>query len=182
MVLRHVSALDPTWTSAIPNIYAVQTVTSAKAATALNKSLPPERTAPLNVLLQVNTSGEEAKSGLPAIASVESASSSELVQLAQHIIASCPRLHLQGLMTIGSLTETLASDERPNEDFETLKRTRDVLEQVLRQDPTSGGKWGVDGKLLLSMGMSGDFEAALKGGSDIVRVGTGIFGARPTKE
>lgn len=85
-------------------------------------------------------------------------------------------------MTIGSLTETLASDERPNEDFETLKRTRDVLEQVLRQDPTSGGKWGVDGKLLLSMGMSGDFEAALKGGSDIVRVGTGIFGARPTKE
>ena len=182
MILRHVSVLDPTWTSAIPNIYAVQTVTSAKAASALNKSLPPERTAPLNVFLQVNTSEEEAKSGLSAITSAESASGSELVQLAQHIITNCPRLRFHGLMTIGSLTETLASDERPNADFETLKRTRDFLEQVLRQDPTSGGKWGVDGKLLLSMGMSSDFEAALKGGSDIVRVGTGIFGARPTKD
>ena len=173
---------DPTLTSAIPNIYAIQTVTSAKAASALNKSLPPERTTPLNVLLQVNTSGEEAKSGLPAIPSVESAPSSELAQLAQYIIMSCPRLHLHGLMTIGSLTESLASGERQNEDFETLKRTQDILEQVLRQDPTLGGKWGVDGKILLSMGMSSDFEAALEGGSDIVRVGTGIFGARPTKD
>lgn len=132
-------------------------------------------------MLQVNTSGEEAKSGLSAIASAESASSSELVHLAQHIVTGCPRLHLHGLMTIGSLTESLASDGRPNEDFETLKCTRDVLEQVLRQDPTSSGKWGVDGKLLLSMGMSSDFEAALKSGSDVVRVGTGIFGARPPK-
>ncbi|KAF8554456.1 hypothetical protein OG21DRAFT_1508892 [Imleria badia] len=166
----------------IPNIYAVQTVTSAKAASALNKSLPPERTTPLNVFLQVNTSGEEAKSGLPALGSAESAAGSELVQLAQHIITSCPKLHLHGLMTIGSLKESLASDDRPNEDFETLRRARDVLEQILRQDPTSGGKWGVEGKLMSSMGMSSDFEAALKGGSDIVRVGTGIFGARPTKD
>lgn len=172
------SILDPTVTLAIPNIYAIQTVTSAKAANALNKSLPPERTKPLNVFLQVNTSGEEAKSGLPAIKSAGSALSSELVQLAQHIITSCPRLHLQGLMTIGSLAESLASDERPNEDFETLERTRDFLEADLRQDPAPGGNWGVDGRLLLSMGMSSDFEAALKGGSDIVRVGTSIFGGR----
>ncbi|KAF8126952.1 hypothetical protein EV363DRAFT_1346713 [Boletus edulis] len=166
----------------IPNVFTVQTVTSTKAANALNKSLPPERTTPLNVMLQVNTSGEDAKSGLPAIASAESASSSELVQLAHCIITSRPKLYLHGLMTIGSLKESTASDEQPNEDFETLKRTRDFLEQVLRQDPTSGSNWGVDGKLLLSMGMSSDFEVALKGGSDIVRVGTGIFGARPPKE
>ncbi|KAG8213335.1 hypothetical protein J3R82DRAFT_11817 [Butyriboletus roseoflavus] len=166
----------------IPNIYAIQTVTSTKAASALNKSLPLERTTSLNVLLQVNTSGEQAKSGIPALTSVESGSSSELSQLAQYIVSSCPRLHLHGLMTIGSLTESLLSDESPNEDFEMLKRTRDFLEETLRQDLASGGKWGVDGRLLLSMGMSSDFEAALKGGSDIVRVGTGIFGARPTKE
>lgn len=181
-ILSHVFVLDPTWTSAIPNIYAIQTVTSIKAASALNKSLPPERTTPLNVLLQVNTSGEEAKSGLTALTSVESASSSELLRLAQYIVSNCPRLNLHGLMTIGSLKESLASDEQPNEDFETLKRTQDFLEEVLRQDPTSGGKWGVDGRLLLSMGMSSDFEVALKGGSDIVRVGTGIFGARLTKD
>jgi uncharacterized pyridoxal phosphate-containing UPF0001 family protein len=42
-------------------------------------------------------------------------------------------------------------------------------------------KWGEEGRLLLSMGMSSDFEAALKAGSDIVRVGTGIFGARAKK-
>ena len=39
----------------------------------------------------------------------------------------------------------------------------------------------VDVRLLLSMGMSSDFEVALKAGSDIVRVGTGIFGERPKK-
>ncbi|KAF8843790.1 hypothetical protein BDN67DRAFT_896559 [Paxillus ammoniavirescens] len=165
----------------IPNIYAIQTVTSIKAATALDKSLPPERTAPLNILLQVNTSGEGAKSGLPPTVSMDSPSESELVQLAQHILTSCPRLHLQGLMTIGSLSESLASAEKPNEDFETLKHTRDILHQVLHRDSESGGRWGVDGKLVLSMGMSSDFEAALKAGSDIVRVGTGIFGVRHKK-
>ncbi|KAF9006246.1 hypothetical protein BDZ89DRAFT_1233642 [Hymenopellis radicata] len=48
----------------IPNLHTIQTLTSAKAASALNKALPPTRAAPLNVLIQVNTSGEDAKSGL----------------------------------------------------------------------------------------------------------------------
>ncbi|KAF9223802.1 hypothetical protein BS17DRAFT_802307 [Gyrodon lividus] len=165
----------------IPNIYAIQTVTSAKAATALDKALPSERSTPLNILLQVNTSGEDAKSGLSPPAFTDPSCDSELVQLARHIITSCPRLHFQGLMTIGSLSESLASAEKPNEDFETLKRTRDILHEVLKQDSELVGKWGVDGKLVLSMGMSSDFEAALKAGSDIVRVGTGIFGARHRK-
>lgn len=165
--------------ASIPNIYAIQTVASAKAATALNKSVPSERATPLYIFLQVNTSGEDVKSGLPALTSIESASESELVHLAKHVVTACPRLHLQGLMTIGSLTESLASSERGNQDFETLKRTRDVLEDVLRE--SGGGEWGVDGRLMLSMGMSSDFEAALKAGSDVVRVGTGIFGARHKK-
>ncbi|KAI6017936.1 hypothetical protein BKA83DRAFT_4315785 [Pisolithus microcarpus] len=164
--------------ASIPNIYAVQTVASAKAATALNKSVPSERNPPLYIFLQVNTSGEDVKSGLPPLTSVESASESELVRLAEHVVTACPRLHLQGLMTIGSLGESLASSERGNQDFETLKRTRDVLHDVLRG---SSGEWGMDGRLLLSMGMSSDFEAALKAGSDVVRVGTGIFGARVQK-
>ncbi|KAI6039760.1 hypothetical protein EDC04DRAFT_3061947 [Pisolithus marmoratus] len=164
--------------ASIPNIYAVQTIASTKAATALNKSIPSERATPLFIFLQVNTSGEDAKSGLPSLTSAESASESELVLLAKHVVTACPRLHLQGLMTIGSLTESLASSERGNQDFETLKQTRDVLQDVLRE---SSGEWGVDGRLMLSMGMSSDFEAALKAGSDVVRVGTGIFGARPKK-
>ena len=82
-------------------------------------------------------------------------------------------------MTIGSLTESLHSTEKPNEDFEKLKQTREVLEEALAAEK---GKWGEDGGLLLSMGMSSDFEAALRTGSDVVRVGTGIFGSRPKKE
>jgi uncharacterized pyridoxal phosphate-containing UPF0001 family protein len=51
-----------------------------------------EREAPLNVFIQVNTSAEEVKGGVAA-ADVEA--------LARHIVAECPNLHLQGLMTIG---------------------------------------------------------------------------------
>ncbi|KIM59384.1 hypothetical protein SCLCIDRAFT_1019883 [Scleroderma citrinum Foug A] len=58
----------------------VHTVTLIKASMALNKSLPPERTSLLNVLLQVNTSGEDTKSDLTPLSSPES-SSSEPVQL-----------------------------------------------------------------------------------------------------
>ena len=109
---------------------------------------------------------------------------SELVQLARHVLAECPRLRLQGLMTIGSLQESLAAQEKPNEDFARLVATRDALQAALARAgfPPESGAWGEDGRLLLSMGMSSDFEAALAAGSDIVRVGTGIFGARPKKE
>ncbi len=166
----------------IPNLYAVQTVTSAKAATGLNKYLPAERSAPLNILLQVNTSGEDNKSGVPPLSPDSPSADVELTQLARHIIKECPRLHFQGLMTIGSLTESLSSAEKENEDFERLKQTRDLLQEALSKEfPADSGKWGLDGRLLLSMGMSSDFEAALKAGSDIVRVGTGIFGTRPKK-
>ncbi|KAI6033369.1 hypothetical protein EDC04DRAFT_3034595 [Pisolithus marmoratus] len=144
----------------------------------MNKSIPSARATPLYIFLQVNTSGEDAKSGLPPLTSVESAPESELVRLATHVVMACPRLHLHGLMTIGSLTESLASSGRGNQDFETLKQTRDVLHGVLSE---SSGEWGVDGRLKLSIGMSSDFEAALRAGSDVVRVGTGIFGARPKK-
>lgn len=120
------------------------------------------------MLLQVNTSAEDSKSGLSAL-------DGELANLAKHIIDECPRLRLQGLMTIGSIDQSHSGDE--NQDFETLKRTRDALQATL-----APGNWGVDGVLVLSMGMSSDFEAALKAGSDIVRVGTGIFGSRPPKE
>jgi uncharacterized pyridoxal phosphate-containing UPF0001 family protein len=109
------------------------------------------------------------------------------MKLALQILNDCPRLHLQGLMTIGSLAESMDHD-KPNQDFETLKQTRGALHEALMQAKTDGkfsngrGWGGEDGQLMLSMGMSSDFEDALKAGSDIVRVGTGIFGARPKKE
>ena len=171
---------------AIPNLYSVQTLGSVKAASALEKALPSNRTSPLRVLLQVNTSGEDSKSGLPPLTqSTSDLENSELVVLAQHILTQCPKLRLEGLMTIGALELSLsASETEKNADFERLKETRDFLAKHLEGVYGEGDrKWGDEqsGRLLLSMGMSNDFEAALKYGSDIVRVGTGIFGKRAKK-
>jgi len=95
----------------------------------------------------------------------------------------CPRLHLEGLMTIGSLEQSMAASKREkNADFERLRGTRDILKEYLIQKH-AGVPWGqeITRNLVLSMGMSSDFEAALRAGADIVRVGTGIFGQRPEK-
>ncbi|KAJ3963729.1 hypothetical protein EV361DRAFT_943339 [Lentinula raphanica] len=183
--------------ASVPNLHTVQTVSSLKIANALHKGLPSNRTSPLNVLLQINTSGEDSKSGLPplTLSSLDPnrPQLSELQTLAKHIITSCPNLRLQGLMTIGALDLSLhANAAEQNADFERLKETRECLERWLEKEfPGDDGddelkrkSWGDEstGRLLLSMGMSSDFEAALKAGSDIVRVGTGIFGGRKTKE
>ncbi|KJA19749.1 hypothetical protein HYPSUDRAFT_143380 [Hypholoma sublateritium FD-334 SS-4] len=171
--------------ASIPNLWSVQTLGLIKAATALNKGLPDERSSSLRVLIQVNTSGEDSKSGIPPLTTLSDQEKSEIVLLAKHILTQCPKLRLEGLMTIGSLELSLnASESEKNADFETLKSTRDVLDAYLRKHfPGDESKWGEEtsGRLLLSMGMSSDFEAALKAGSDIVRVGTGIFGQRPKK-
>lgn len=80
-------------------------------------------------------------------------------------------------MTIGALSESLSGDG--NRDFELLTTARDKLQTALTEQGVGG--WGEDGKLVLSMGMSSDFEAALRAGSDIVRVGAAIYGERDKK-
>ncbi|GJJ08357.1 hypothetical protein Clacol_002571 [Clathrus columnatus] len=175
--------------AAIPNLYALHTLTSIKLATALNKARSPH--SPLNVLLQVNTSGESSKAGLSPLTTLDyesSASSASppsesegLVTVARHVLTDCPNLYLMGLMTIGSLDNSLNTDV-DNPDFQSLLHTRGILEEVLtREFPplSSSHRWGNEhGRLVLSMGMSSDFEAAIRAGSGIVRVGTSIFGER----
>lgn len=171
---------------AVPNIYAIQTLDSAKKATSLQKGLHEDRSEPLNVFIQVNTSGEESKSGLPPLSSSQENQNlreTEVVALAVHVLNNCPRLHLRGLMAIGSIEQSHTSDNRPNRDFETLIETADLLETTLSDGVAGAGKWGgPDGKLELSMGMSADFEPAIRAGAGTVRVGTGVFGVRKTKE
>ena len=117
----------------------------------------------LRVCVQVNTSGEEGKSGC--------APGEETVGLCRIVRDECPQLELRGLMTIGALARSKEGGDG-NEDFLSLKRVRGEVEREL----------GIgEGELALSMGMSGDFEGALREGSDEVRVGTGIFGERPAK-
>jgi len=123
---------------------------------------------PLNIHIQINTSGEESKSGVSPGA--------DATALARHIISSCPHLQLVGLMTIGAIARSRGVKEgEENEDFVSLRDERDRLENELG-DELKGQK------LELSMGMSDDFEGAIQMGSDEVRVGSTIFGQRPAKE
>lgn len=119
----------------------------------------------LRVFVQVNTSGEESKSGIEP---------SQAKELCSFIREKCPCLKLQGLMTIGAIARSKATTpETENEDFICLRETRDKICQDL-------GLEGED-RLELSMGMSEDFEGAIAMGSSEVRVGSTIFGARPPK-
>ena len=113
-------------------------------------------TSPLDVFVQVNTSGEESKHGVePGQACVD---------LARHVRDRCPNLRLAGLMTIGQPDYS----SRP-ENFERLAACRAEVAAALGLDA---------GALEMSMGMSGDFEQAVEMGSTNVRVGSTIFGAR----
>jgi len=165
-------------TSTIPNLFLVSSVDSQKKATQLDKgraelhSSQPSNSSlilgPLNIHIQINTSGEESKSGVTPGA--------EATELARHILKSCPHLNLLGLMTIGAIARSKAVKEgEENEDFICLREERDRLEKEMGDELK--GK-----KLELSMGMSDDFEGAIQMGSDEVRVGSTIFGERPAKE
>lgn len=162
---------------AIPNLFVLETLDSIKKADLINRQLAAlDRPAPLNVYVQINTSGEDAKAGIPPLSksSTSSLEEEEAFKLALHIVKECPKLHLFGLMTIGSFDASHAEGER-NPDFVRLVETREVLVEGLKKAGVEGDKVGRKEeawRLELSMGMSADFKEALKEGSDSVRVGT----------
>ena len=130
----------------------VHSVDRLKTAQRLNDQRPAHL-APLNVLVQVNTSGEDSKSG---------AAPEEVPALAR-AIAALPRLRLRGLMALPAPT---GDEARQRAAHRALKALHDDLRaQGLPLDT-------------LSMGMSADLEAAIAEGATLVRVGTAIFGGR----
>lgn len=140
----------------VPNLYLMESVDREKTASALNKAVSAVgRSEKLKVTVQVNTSGEESKSGCEPGSTVE---------LAKFVETQCENLDLVGLMTIGALD----TSEEP-EAFKVLAKEKELVAEGIGRDPSS---------LILSMGMSSDFEAAIRMGSDSVRVGSTIFGAR----
>ena len=153
----------------IPNLWCVSGVDTLKKAELLDKYrgelIKADPSVPkLNVHVQVNTSGEESKSGC--------APGQDVVSLCRAIVNDCPNLHLLGLMTIGAIARSVATTtENENEDFLSLKEQRDLVTKEL----------GLDRELELSMGMSDDFEGAIAMGSHEVRIGSTIFGTRPAK-
>lgn len=133
-----------------------QALDNLRAAEALDRRLETEDRA-LDVLVQVNTSGEAAKYGLPP-ADVYGF----VRQLGQF---NC--LRVRGLMTLALFS---ADEEQVRPCFVRLRQLRDRL----REDVPGGVEMET-----LSMGMSGDFEVAIEEGATVVRVGQAIFGARP---
>jgi pyridoxal phosphate enzyme (YggS family) len=130
----------------------VQSVDRLKIAERLAEQRPADLPL-LNVLLQVNVSGEASKAGVAP---------DQLSQLAA-AVAHLPRLRLRGLMAIPA----------PETDVERQRLAFARTNKLFRQLRAEGLKVDV-----LSMGMSDDLEAAIAEGATMVRIGTAIFGAR----
>lgn len=111
----------------------------------------------LEVMVQVNVSGEVTKSGVAPEAALDLAAA----------VAALPRLRLTGLMTIGAHTDD-AGLVRAG--YARLRGLRDVL--------VSSGAPGTGDASELSMGMSGDLELAVAEGATVVRIGSAVFGPR----
>ena len=185
----------------VPNLFCVHTVDSIKLAGELQKrvaAMRPDR--PLEVMVQVNTSGEESKSGCtPA----------DCAAICVELVATCPQLVLRGLMCIGKYS---SSEGVADEDFAVLAACRLEVAGKLQRDPAVRGcafyssltivptllYWRTATAVTclaattystrlapqsigLSMGMSHDFEVAARAGATYVRVGSTIFGARAPK-
>ena len=136
----------------------VHTVDRLKIAKRLNDQRP-EHLEPLNICLQINIDNEPTKSGVIPDQACELALS--LNQL--------PNLRLRGLMAI-PMAQT--SREKQRQPFKALRLLQDEINRQLDNSQKLD---------TLSMGMSGDIEAAIQEGSTILRVGTDIFGPRTDK-
>lgn len=133
----------------------VHSVDRLKIAQRLDEQRP-DNLGELNVLIQVNISSEESKSGT---------TSEEVMELAA-AINEMPNLTLRGLMSIP------ANVSNYDEQLAAFTQLASIQNQLRAQYPQ------VD---TLSMGMSGDMDAAIEAGSTMVRIGTAIFGVRDYK-
>ncbi|WP_101643703.1 YggS family pyridoxal phosphate-dependent enzyme [Brevibacterium antiquum] len=132
-----------------------QALDRLKVAAALDRRLEAAGRS-LDVYVQVNTSAEESKFGMPP---------EELLSFLREL-SQFPTLNLQGLMTLAVFSP---DHDRVRTCFQRLRTLRDQAQET---DPELIGA----GKL--SMGMSGDYEVAIEEGANCVRVGQAIFGKR----
>ncbi|SCU94428.1 LANO_0E06744g1_1 [Lachancea nothofagi CBS 11611] len=147
----------------IPNLYAVETIDSLKKAVKLNEARAKFQPTAGKILcnVQINTSDEAQKAGL--------FSDNDILEVVQFFLSpEATHVELGGLMTIGSWDVSHAESEE-NRDFAVLAHWKQVLD----------AKFSLN--LKLSMGMSSDFKQAINQGTSQVRIGTDIFGARPSK-
>lgn len=148
-----VGPLQSNKTRAVANHFDwVHSVSTAKVARRLHEQRPPDLP-PLNICLQVNISHEASKSGADA---------ADLLALAQ-LVTGLEHLKLRGLMAIPE------PDADPIGQRERFRAVHDLYQML------QAAGFALD---TLSMGMSGDLEAAIAEGSTLVRIGTALFGER----
>lgn len=110
----------------------------------------------VNILLEVNVAEEESKFGFKLVETED----------AIHKIAKLPHVSIKGLMTIAPFVEN-SEENRP-----IFKKLNQLYVDMQRKNIDNVNM------VVLSMGMTGDFETAIEEGATMVRVGTGIFGTR----
>ena len=130
----------------------MHTIDRLKIAQRLNDQRPKDM-AKLNVLIQVNISQEASKSGVKP---------EEVADLVKQIV-TLPNLNLRGLMAIPEIENDY------DKQFNVFTKMQQLLQSLQKDYPFMD---------TLSMGMSGDMQAAIVAGSTMVRIGTAIFGAR----
>ena len=140
-------------TKAIGQFDLIHSVDSVKLAHTLDR-LGGERGLTTRVLIEVNASGETAKHGFAPDEVLDTAAE----------IAALASVDLQGLMTVGPLTDDTTAIRRS---FQSLFRLRAKVAQAIGRELPA-----------LSMGMTDDFEIAIEEGATIVRLGRVLFGPR----
>ena len=127
------------------NPFLIQSINSLDLAKEINKRAKK----PIRCLLEINSAKEETKSGIaPELA----------IDTYHQILEECPNIKLQGVMTIG------AHSENEKEIIKSFELTYNIFEQLKQK-----------GAKICSMGMSKDFELAIKCGSNMIRVGSALF-------
>ncbi len=140
---------------AVPLFDMIQSVDSLKLAQEIDKQAQKHNKT-MDILLQVNCSAEEQKSG------VDISQALELV--AQ--VADLPNVNIKGLMTMAAFTD---DEKKVRTAFASLRDLRDQAKNLLANKGRGQMQY-------LSMGMSSDFAIAIEEGSNMVRVGRAIFG------
>lgn len=140
----------------IDKVSMIHSVDSMKLAEEINKRAAAKNLT-MDILIQVNSAQEESKFGI---------TTEETGDMIHQILDTCPNIRIRGLMCIAPI------ENNPGEAavyFRMVKQLYDEYSKINHER--------LDFKYL-SMGMSGDFEEAIAEGSNLIRVGTAIFGAR----
>jgi pyridoxal phosphate enzyme (YggS family) len=141
----------------------IQTVDSLEIAAAINKRVEKATKKVVPVYIEVNTGNEDSKAGLRP---EEHEPFEEYMEKFVRDVSALGHLRLEGLMTMGPRFGN-PEDVRPY-----FRRTREIFERIESLDLTN-----VDMKYL-SMGMTNSYRIAIEEGSNMIRIGTAVFGKR----